>query len=69
MFRVVKWTCVAVGKFFRIVYANGLWLPRHLAAEAVHHGWCVAAPSQRLVCLGLRALRNAVEVELASSSA
>lgn len=51
MLRVVKWGNKAVNTFFRIIYSEGLWLPRAVAAEAIRHGWIVTALCLQCFCM------------------
>lgn len=51
MLRVVKWGNKAVNTFFRIIYSEGLWLPRAVAAEAIRHGWIVTALCLQCFCI------------------
>ena len=51
MLRVARWGNKAVNSFFRLIYSGALWLPRAVAAEAVHHGWIVTALCLHLLCL------------------
>ena len=44
MLEVLKFTIVASNKFWRCIYANGMFLSREAAAECVREGWRILEP-------------------------
>ncbi len=39
MVAVLKWSCAAINRFWRVIYGNGIWLHQGLAWQTVRDGW------------------------------
>ena len=42
---VLRWSCDATNKFWRILYASDLWITRRVTEQLVKLGWAFCAPS------------------------
>ena len=44
MLEVVRWSCSAINRYWRVIYGNGIWLTRAQAEGLVRDGWAFTAP-------------------------